>query len=246
MYHYYGPTTESLKKRNEAILRARSILQNKDHYIIVDTETSGLDEDDVIIHFAAMDLDRNMLIDSYVRPTRKQRIGTKAKEIHGIGMKDLKGAPIFEKILEQFVPMYEGKTILSYRAIFHSRMISQTIEEDGIARLDVSFSDFECIQERYEDFYGRSYLSMPGRDNTGIGDCNAALDVIEEIALADLSEIQVEPEPPIKTNQSTSPFDRKYWPFVLIFIGIVTLFAHAFIIGVPSLLYGIYLYKKKK
>ncbi len=197
MYNYYGPSAASIRRRNSAIEWARNVLENKDRYLVVDTETTGLKEKDVVIHFAVMNLHREMLINTLVRPTRKRSMHPEAEAIHGITFKELKTAPFFEKVLQSFVPIWEGKQLLAYRAVFHANMIDQTIEQDGIAKPRIWLSDFECIQEKYQDFWGRDYLTMPGRDNTGEGDCNAALDVIEEMANAELQALPAEQATPL-------------------------------------------------
>lgn len=242
---YYGPSRPKIEKRNAAIEWARDVLANKDKYLILDTETTGLDDDDVLVHFAAMNLDRNMLVDSPVRPTHKKRIHPTAKEMHGFSIKDLKTAPIFEKVLESFMPHYEGRKILSYYARFHYRMIDHTIEQDGIARHSLFILDFICIQEKYEDFYGRTYLAMPGRDNTGVGDCNAALDVIEEMAAAELSELPEEQEPAADIiATSTDEFhkftDRILYGWTPLLLGSVLLFTPGHLLGGILLLWGVY------
>lgn len=246
-YDFYAISPESKRRRNASILWARDVLGNKDRYLIVDTETTGLGDDDVVVHFAAMDLDRNMLVDSLVKPTRKRRVSSGVKEMHGIGLRELKDAPIFEKVLATFAPLSQGKKLLCYRAIFHSRIISQTIMADGIARLDVSLKDFECIQERYERFYNRDYLAMPGRDNTGKGDCNAALDVIEEMAAAELSEVAPEQEPvKPQIGRPLTPEERQFWAYVIMASGVVALLAQVFLLGIPLVLYGAYFLRSKK
>jgi hypothetical protein len=189
-------STYEARRRNEAILWAQNILANSDDYLIVDTETTGLKHTDVIVHFAVMNLYGYMLIDTLLKPTQKKRMPQEAGNIHGIGMKDLKTAPYFERVLQDFLLYAEGKTILIYNAEFHSRMIEQTYYEDGIAELDISSLRYECIQEQYQNFHNRAYLAMPGRDNTGKGDCEAALRVITLMATAELVEIvEEEPEP---------------------------------------------------
>lgn len=246
MNYSYSPSPHVIEKRNKAIQWARNILANKGRYLIVDTETSGIKDDDVIVHFAVMDLDRNMIIDTQVRPTRKKRINPVAQQMHGFSIKDLKDAPIFEKVLEQFLPMAEGKTLLSYRAIFHSQMIDQTIEQDGIARLYVGYSRFECIQEQYEAFYDRGYLAMPGRDNTGIGDCNAALDVIEEMATAETRELPQKQEVVVPQKISKWDSENRAFGIVLTCVAIAFLFGELPVVAAGIFIWALILFFRSK
>lgn len=177
-----GYFSYSQKKRNEAILWARDVLARKEDFIIVDTETTGLKEKDVVIHFAAMDIDGNMLVDSYIKPTRKRKASEEAEFIHGITSDDLKTAPSFEKVMQQFLPLAAGRTVLIYHSDFHSRLMQQTYEIDGLLLDGFNNLDFDCIQQQFQYYHNRDYLAMPGRTNTGEGDCRAALKVIQTIA----------------------------------------------------------------
>ncbi len=74
---------EIILNRNEAIRWARGVLDRKDGYVIFDTETTGLDDSDVIVYLAVMDLDRVMLINTRVKPLSKRRISSDATYLHG-------------------------------------------------------------------------------------------------------------------------------------------------------------------
>lgn len=166
-----------------------------------------------------------------------------AEQIHGISMKRLKEAPIFEKVLEQFVPLAEGKKLLTFYAAFHFDMIQQTIEQDGIARLDVYYSSFECIQDKYKKFLDRDYLALPGRDNTGVGDCNASLDVIEEMAAGEIQPLPEETQysksdPPKEKTKSDST--TKLITFLVWAIGLSVMAAGQVEIGVALVAWGMY------
>lgn len=167
--------------RKEAIVLAQNILANKAGYIIFDTETTGLEYNDVIIHFAVMDLDEQMLIDTKINPISRRRISQEAKEVHGMTLKDLKGAPSFEDVVAQFLPLVVDKKILSYNARFHMRMFQQSYENEGLKGGLLNF-DFVDVKASYQDYTGQYNIALPGRTNTGIGDCKATLAVIKEMA----------------------------------------------------------------
>jgi len=69
--------------RNNAIRFARGVLAQKQNYLILDTETTGLGEKDVIIQMALIDLDGNVLLDSLVKPKKKKSISREATEVVG-------------------------------------------------------------------------------------------------------------------------------------------------------------------
>ena len=69
-------------ERNNAILKAREILSNKDKYIIVDTETSGLGNCAEVLEICAISLDGEVLIEYFFNP--KAIISPEAISIHGL------------------------------------------------------------------------------------------------------------------------------------------------------------------
>lgn len=238
------------ERRNASIEWARNVLANPDKYVIFDTETTGLKETDVIIHFAAMDLMRNMLVDTMVKPMSKRRIAEAAQYIHGMTMKDLKDAPIFEKVLAQFLPLVEGKTILSFYADFHERMFQQSYENEGVAT-NLPYLHFQDVQQPFKDFLSRDRLSLPGRDNTGEGDCNATLDVIIQIADGELRELPPEEANPTAPAQ---PAFMKVPPkkssgkgvlFAFLFVLGMAFMQDYWIVGVSLIGTGIYILFKK-
>jgi DNA polymerase-3 subunit epsilon len=182
-----------IKRRNEAIAWAQYILAHKDHYVICDTETTGLDEKDVIVHFAVMDLSGAMLIDTLVKPMSKRRMSSDATYVHGITMKDLKGAPLFEEVVELLRPIAERKKLLSYNASFHSEMFEQTYEYEGVSGPPIRLLWLD-VKEFHLKFLNKDRAYLPGRNNTGSGDCQATLALLEKMAAEDQQTLP--PEPP--------------------------------------------------
>ena len=87
--------------RNKSILWARNILSQKHRYVLLDTETTGLYRNDVILQIGIINLDGNELINSLVKPTKIKRISPDATAIHGISMADLVEAPTFAELVPQ-------------------------------------------------------------------------------------------------------------------------------------------------
>ena len=234
------------KSRNEAILWAREVLDSPEKYVIFDTETTGLRENDLIIHLAVMDLMRNMLIDTMVKPVSKRRIAEGAKDVHGLTLKDLKDAPIFESVVKDFVKVVEGKRILSFNAEFHERMFLQSYYNEGVSEV-LPKLDFEDVQSKFDKFMSRDRLALPGRKNTGIGDCNATLDLIVRIADAELTELpESNPDTePAFIRQSNKKSSIRGCLFVLFMALGIPFMPKFWYIGVPIVGLGVYfLYKK--
>jgi len=176
------------KEFNGVIDEARYILNHKNRYVIQDTETTGLDKNDVIIQIGVLDLDGNILLDSLVKPTKRKKISTEATAIHGITMDMLEDAPTFEYLFPKFLEALGNKTLITYNAKFESRMVSQTLNQEG-SRFRKEWNGWDAMiaysvyvgewSEFYQDY---KYQKLPGADHTAIGDCKATLDVIHKIA----------------------------------------------------------------
>jgi len=177
-----------IMRRNNAIEWSRSVLANKDQYVIFDTETTGLKESDVIVHFAVMDLDGNMLIDTKVKPMSKRRMSQDATYFHGMTMKDLKDAPLFEEVVDMFRPISASKKLLSYNARFHAEMFEQTYMNEGVTGEPIRLDCWD-VKDYYVQFSGQYNAALPGRKNTGVGDCMATLAVIRRMAEGEVVEI---------------------------------------------------------
>jgi DNA polymerase-3 subunit epsilon len=182
--------------RNDVILFAREVLAKKEDYLIIDTETTGLGEKDVIIQFAAIDLDGKLLIDSLVKPKNRKSISKEASAIHGISQKHLQNAPYFGDVFYEMIPYLEAKrNLLVFNFDFDMRMIRQTFIADGLNYTGRIFGT--CVMKEYAKFAGQwnplyndyRYQKLPGGDHTAVGDCLATLNLIKMLAAEELTPI---------------------------------------------------------
>lgn len=229
------------KRKNEAIEWAQDVLAHADEYVIFDTETTGLKESDVIVHFAVMDLDGKMLIDTKVKPMSKRRMSQDAQYIHGMTMKDLQDAPRFEEVVEVFRPIAVGKKILVFNS-FHAEMFEQTYYNEGVSGEPIALNcwDVKSYFEKFLDRYDR--LALPGRKNTGEGDCRAVLAVIKKMAEAELADTQEEERTARaeRTKQNNKEF-FKVAGWVLIVVGIIAMLSGGGVWGVGLIAGGLIL-----
>lgn len=182
--------------RNEAILWARNILDRQQNYYILDTETTGLKKNDVIVQIAIIDMEGNVILDTLVKPTKRKRISEEATSIHGITMKHLKDMPTFAELVPQIKSLTMGKRVLIYNAEFDEKLIEQTIEQDDAPYFSMIT---ECVMLQYSKFVGQwndyyyeyRYQRLPAGDHSAVGDCKATLKVIEKMAEAELFDVKV-------------------------------------------------------
>lgn len=175
---------------NDSIDIAKTILEDKNKYVILDTETTGLGNNDVIIQIGMIDLDGNILLDSLIKPTKRKRISREATNIHGITMKMLYDAPTFEEIYPKFKEIVGDKKILIYNAEFDVKLIEQTADQDEFVLNEMMTV---CMMKLYSGFIGEwseyhgdwKFQKLKGGDHSAIGDCKATLETIKKVASAE-------------------------------------------------------------
>ena len=193
---------DRIKDRNGIIDFAKRILNKKNGYVILDTETTGFESSDVIIQLGRIDIEGNILLDTYIKPTKKKKIPKSASDIHGINIEMLKDSPTFKEVYPKFQEVVKNKTILIYNAEYDGRMLVQTAKQDGI-----HFETFNamCIMIGYSAFVGNwsdyykgyKFQKLKGGDHTAIGDCKATLELVKKMASAEKIE----------------PPKKKWWQF---------------------------------
>lgn len=160
--------------------------------IILDTETTGLDDQAQIVDIAIINVAGEVLFNSLVKPTIP--IPQQASRIHGITDQDVATAPAWPDIHTDIADILAtAPTIAIYNAEYDARLIRQTIaahkmeEPEQITTLDTVI---RCAMHIYASWYGqwsdyhRSYRwqKLKDGDHRALGDCLATLDCIKQIA----------------------------------------------------------------
>ncbi|HBC9089265.1 TPA: 3'-5' exonuclease [Citrobacter koseri] len=115
-------------EREQAIKEAKAIFE-KD-FVVLDTETTGLDENAEIVEIAILDKDGKALLDTLVKP--KNKIPAQASDIHGITNRDVKDAPSWGDIYSVFREVIKNKTVVIYNSKYDNRIIKQTCSLYGL------------------------------------------------------------------------------------------------------------------
>lgn len=169
------------------------------NYVIVDTETTGLGNDDQIVEIAIIDCCGLTLLNTLVNPQRE--IPAKATAIHGITNEMVADAPIWADILPQVVELI-GESWIAYNAQFNDRMIEQSSSHVPENDFHILLGVPQCAMELYAEFngdwddYRRKYkwkklaeaakaLGVPpveGAPHRALCDCQLTLGVIRAIA----------------------------------------------------------------
>jgi DNA polymerase-3 subunit epsilon len=183
---------QRLPDKNESIEWARSVLAEPDKYIILDTETTGLYEAE-IVQIGIINLDGEVILSSLVKPTIS--ILAEVVNVHGITDKMVSNAPTFPEIYSRIVEVLKDKTVLIYNAKFDINILNYCCHLHGLEELGIKKRN-NCIMEWYAQYrgywsnYHESYRTHPLKGNhSAIGDCLAALNLIKRMAETELIDI---------------------------------------------------------
>jgi len=175
-----------IKDRDNAILWARSILTRSD-WVILDTETTGLDWDAEIVSVSVVAPDGAILLDTLVKPQKS--IPPEATAVNHINDEMVSVAPTFDDVFLKLCAVLEEKLIIAYNVDFDRRLINQTCRRYGLPVEQIA-SDWECAMLTYAKYVGewRNYFgsyrwqALPKGDHTAGGDCLATLELIQRMA----------------------------------------------------------------
>lgn len=124
--------------------------------LILDTETTGLDDDAEVVELAVIDCAGTVLLDTLVRPSGP--VPAEAAAIHGITDAMLADVPTWPEIHDRFCRLIAGRQVIAYNADFDVRLIEQTARRyresiPDLVPLD-QVATFSCAMLAYADFYG--------------------------------------------------------------------------------------------
>lgn len=173
--------------KSNLVLWARVVLEKPDDYLILDTETTGITVNDVVIQLGIIDLRGNVVLDSLIKPHPSVNVGVEATRIHGINVDMLENAPLFGELYPKLKEIIVGKKVLIYNADFDLRLLKQTCLKEGLHLLDI---DADCVMLKYSEYVGQwsgthndfKFQKLKGGNHTAIGDCRATHKVIKKMS----------------------------------------------------------------
>lgn len=161
----------------------KNFLDNKDKYVILDTETTGVSGEDEIVEIAIIDLDGNTLLNTKV--FTEVLISADAYAVNGIRNEDLKGMPTIKDLNNKLSNIFNNKTILIYNEGFDTRMLYQSGFEGKFKTcclmslyMDYVNSDRWIGLQRAMDYEEVDII----QDHSALGDCLCCLELIKKIA----------------------------------------------------------------
>nr|WP_253938230.1 3'-5' exonuclease [Hahella sp. HN01] len=112
--------------------------------VVLDTETTGLDDQAEVIEISVMDMRGKVLFDQLVRPLNP--VPNEAADIHGITSESLADKPNFPDVYHSLKRVIGGKTVVAYNADFDCRLLMQTCAAYGLPVIE---ADWQCAMNAY-------------------------------------------------------------------------------------------------
>ena len=173
--------------RSAAIRWAQDVLKHG-HYVLLDTETTGVLNDDEIVQITILGENGQSVFTTLVQPTKP--IAPEAEAIHHITAAMVANAPTFPQVYERIKRALDNRRVIIYNAAFDTRILEQCCQRYGLPPLQ--YFVVECAMLKYAAFVaerdpkrgGWKWQKLPGGDHSAGGDCLAMLAVIRKMAEA--------------------------------------------------------------
>ena len=134
-------------------------------FLVLDTETTGLDGNAEIVEISIIDQDGAILLDTFIKPSRP--IPAQATAVHGITDQTVASAPTWGAIVGEYSKLVSGKPVLVYNASYDSRIIRQTSSLHNVPVAEPFL--WVCIMEEFKSLYNlRKWYSLE-RAATALG-----------------------------------------------------------------------------
>ena len=171
--------------------------------LILDTETTGLGDDAEIVEIAIIDQDKNVLLNSLVKPSKP--IPPKATAIHGITNEMVANAPSWPMLHELVAQLIKGRCLVIYNSDYDIQLINQTASIAGCSPIDWMEVQDHCAMHAYSKFYGepsqkahededgyrwqslakaaaQQSIAIEGQAHRALSDCLTTLAVLKRMA----------------------------------------------------------------
>lgn len=170
--------------------------------LILDAETTGLDDYAEIVEIALIDASGKVLMNTLVRPSKP--IPAEATAIHGINDEMVKNAPTWPEISPHLCSLISGKNIAIYNADYDIRLLEQT---DHIWKVTPNLSaptQTVCVMQEYAEFCGQRSerggfkwqkltvaaeqqgIKIEGAPHRALSDCLTTLGIVKAMAAEQL------------------------------------------------------------
>jgi len=123
------------------------------NFVVLDTETTGLERPAEICQIAVINPDGVALLDTYVHT--RNPIPADATRIHGITNEMVAHSPAWPSIRADLLEIIAGKDVIVYNATYDRKLMHWSDEEYGQEHIDYKASaTWHCAMTAYAEFWG--------------------------------------------------------------------------------------------
>jgi DNA polymerase-3 subunit epsilon len=178
--------TEARSKASDWARNLLSIPAN--HWIILDTETTGLDESAEVIQIGVTDSAGRILMDNLLcKPLRP--IPAEATAIHHITNEMVRNAAPFQATWDTLTRIADGRIVVVYNAAYDRRLLHQSASHLTMPEPLLPMR-WECAMLKHAEWVGEwndyhgsfRWQKLQGGDHSALGDCTATLETIKKMA----------------------------------------------------------------
>ncbi len=194
------PVKEWTPPAKESLADFMKLILSSEDYLILDTETTGLDAGE-ICQIAIINRKGDVLMDDLVRTVRP--IPQEAQRIHGITDQMTENAIPWKGLRERVANLLHGRHVIVFNATYDRKMMHKSDEAAGVDRFDWrGMATWHCAMEAYgefsqvwNDYFGnwrwfkladacnREGINVSGA-HRALGDCHMTRLLLDKMALS--------------------------------------------------------------
>ena len=132
----------------EAKIWAHHLVQ-RDDWLVIDVETTGVDENAEIVEAAVVGPGGDTLFDAVIRP--REPPDPAASWVHGLSAEALHSADPYELVHGVLKALLTGRLVVAYNAAFDRQALNHTCQMAGLPPIGCTW---DCAMLRYEQWRG--------------------------------------------------------------------------------------------
>lgn len=166
------------------------MLEDREHWCIIDTETTGLNpKRSRVVELTVLSSYGDLILDTLIHPGI--HIPSEVSTIHGISDEIVTGAPAMAEVWTELVRATKGKTLLAYNSSYDKAILDAEAEKCEVPPLE---SDWDCVMMKYSAFIGAwnarfgnyRYQKLPSAGHRSHIDCKVTLELIHQMSECEL------------------------------------------------------------
>ena len=172
--------------------------------VVLDTETTGLDDKAEILELAIVDSNGTPLINQRLRLSDDSKFSEEAYAVHGISLDDIKDCEQYPSIEAKLKEILVGKQVMIFNANYDIRLLKQTAAAYSCDTTWFDGLDTRCVMYQAANVYGatnkygtislsnavaRAGVEWEGEAHSALGDTLTTLALYKKMARKAAEEV---------------------------------------------------------